>query len=121
VSFRDLPTVALKVDGRMTRLRVYEASRFLARARGLLGGEPLQPDETLWIRPCGSVHTVGMRYALDLVFVDRGQRVLCVKQHIEPLRFAGHARARSTLELLAGTAALLSISPGARLETVVTS
>jgi uncharacterized membrane protein (UPF0127 family) len=62
-----------------------------------------------------------MRYALDLVFVDREQRVLSVKQHVEPLRFAGHAGARSTIELLAGIAALLSISPGAKLETVMLS
>jgi uncharacterized protein len=121
VSFRDLPTASLKVDGRMTSLRIYEASHFLARARGLLGHERLQHDEALWIRPCGSVHTFGMRYAIDLVFVDAEQRVLSVKPKIEPLRFAGHVGARSTIELLAGTAATVSIAPGSRLEKVVLS
>jgi uncharacterized protein len=121
VSFRDLPAASLRIDGRMSGLRVYDASRFLARARGLLGRDRLHPHEALWIRPCGSVHTVGMRYALDLVFIDFEQRVLSVKQHVEPLRFAGHVRARSTIELLAGTAALVSIAPGAKLEKVVLS
>lgn len=121
MSFRDLPAASLKVDGRMTSLRVYEARDFLARARGLLGREKLRQNEALWIRPCGSVHTLGMRYALDLVFVDAEQRVLSVKQQVEPLRFAGHFRARSTIELLAGTAAIVSITPGSRLEKVVLS
>ena len=121
MSFRDLPAASLQIDGRMTFLRVYDASRFLARARGLLGRDRLHPHEALWIRPCGSVHTVGMRYALDLVFVDAEQRVLAIKQHVEPRRFVGHVRARSTIELLAGIAAQLSIAPGAKLERVVLS
>jgi len=121
VSFRNLPAASLKVDGRMTSLRVYEASHFLARARGLLGRERLDRDEALWIRPCGSVHTIGMRYAIDLVFVDAEQRVLSVKRQIEPLRFAGHAGARSTIELLAGTAAVVWIMPGSKLEKVAVS
>jgi uncharacterized membrane protein (UPF0127 family) len=62
-----------------------------------------------------------MRYAIDLVFVDSEQRVLSVKQHIAPMRFAGHARARSTIELLAGTAAMVSIAPGVKLERMVLS
>ena len=119
MSFRDLPTVSLRIDGHMTPLRVYEASRFLPRARGLLGGERLRELEALWIRPCGSVHTIGMRYAIDVVFLDRQERVVCVKRQVEPLRFARHRRAHSTIELLAGTAAALAVAEGSKLEKVL--
>jgi uncharacterized membrane protein (UPF0127 family) len=118
VSFRDLPAVSLKIDGRMTGLRVYQADGFLSRARGLLGGERLRDNEALWIRPCGSVHTVGMRYPIDVLFLDRRQRVLRVKHHLEPLRFSGTGRAHSTLELLAGAAAAIAVTEGSQLEKV---
>jgi uncharacterized protein len=118
VSFRDLPAVSLKIDGRMTGLRVYEASGFFSRARGLLGGERLREYEALWIRPCGSVHTIGMRYPIDVLFLDRRQRVLRVEHHLEPLRFSGTGRAHSTVELLAGAAAAIAVTEGSHLEKV---
>jgi uncharacterized protein len=118
VSFRDLPAVSLKIDGRMTGLRVYEAGGFLSRAQGLLGFERLREYEALWLRPCGSVHTIGMRYAIDVLFLDRQQRVLTVKRRLEPLRFSGTARAHSTVELLAGTAAAMAVAEGSQLERV---
>jgi uncharacterized membrane protein (UPF0127 family) len=104
------------MDGRVTPLRVYEARRFLPRARGLLGAQSLRQNEALWISPCGSVHTIGMRYAIDVVFLDREQRVVCVKRDVEPLRFAGHRYAHSTIELLAGTAATLRVAIGSKWE-----
>jgi uncharacterized membrane protein (UPF0127 family) len=118
MSFRDLPAVSLKIDGHMTPLRVYEASRFLPRARGLLGRERLRQHEALWILPCGSVHTIGMRYAIDVIFLDRQQRVVGVKRQVEPLRFALHPRAHSTIELLAGTASAMAVVEGSKLEKV---
>ena len=118
MSFRRHPTKVLKIDGRETPLRVYEASSFLARARGLLGSDRLQADEALWIRPCSSVHTIGMRYPIDVLFLDRQQRVVGLNEHLRPLRFAANGRAHSTLELLAGTAATVGIRRGSQLEQV---
>jgi uncharacterized protein len=119
MSFRGLPAVSLKIDGHMTPLRVYEANRFFPRARGLLGGERLGQNEALWIRPCGSVHTIGMRYAIDVIFLDRQQRVVCVRRQVEPLRFARHRHAHSTIELLAGTATAIAIAEGSKFEKVL--
>jgi uncharacterized membrane protein (UPF0127 family) len=118
MSFRKLPLVSLVMDGRTMPLRIYEANGFLARAQGLLGGAPLASNEALWIRPCNSVHTLGMRYAIDVVFLDRWQRVIAVRQALKPLRLAGVRRAHSTVELKAGTAAALGVSIGSRLERV---
>ncbi len=107
------------MDGRTMPLRIYEATGFLARARGLLGGVRLASDEALWIQPCNSVHTLGMRYAIDVVFLDRRQRVIAVRQALKPLRLAAVRRAHSTVELLAGTAAAIGVSTGSQLERVV--
>ena len=51
------------------------------RMRGLLGYPPLQADQGLLIRPCNMVHTVGMRYPIDIVYIDatgltRWQRII---------------------------------------------
>jgi uncharacterized membrane protein (UPF0127 family) len=118
MSFRKLPLVRLQLDGRTIPLRVYEANGFLSRARGLLGSAPLGDHEALWIRPCKSVHTLGMRYAIDVVFLDRRQRVIAVLHAVQPLRLAGVRRAHSTVELLAGTAAAIGLATGSQLERV---
>lgn len=59
-------------------LRVRVADWFMARALGLLVGEPLDPTEGLLISPCSSIHTIGMRYPIDVVFVDREARAVRV-------------------------------------------
>jgi len=94
------------------RLRVRVAGSFVARGLGLLVGAPLQADEGLLITPCGSIHTLGMRYAIDVVFLHADGRVL----RICPAVGAGRVRigrgARSVLELQAGAAARHGLVPG---------
>jgi len=84
--------------------RVWRAANPWTRLRGLLGRRPLRHGEGLLIEPCGSVHTFGMRYALDLVFLDRADRVVDVCAGLAPMRVrASRAKARKTLELPAGS------------------
>ncbi len=82
--------------------RAWLAASAWERMRGLLGRPPLQADEALWIEPCRLVHTFGMRYPLDLAFVDRSGRVCKIDRDVPPGRLAGSVAARSTLELKAG-------------------
>jgi hypothetical protein len=96
-------------------LRVRVADRFLTRALGLLVGAPLDPVEGLLIAPCSSIHTIGMRYAIDVVFLDREARVLRVCDEVRPGRMRFARGARGVLELRSGSAARLRISPGIRL------
>ena len=73
------------------------------RARGLLGREGLDEGVCLLLRPCRLVHTVGMRFALDLVFLDAQGRVVKCLRNVRPGRIAwGGFRARATLEAQAG-------------------
>jgi uncharacterized membrane protein (UPF0127 family) len=96
-------------------LRVRIADRFVARALGLLVGTPLDPAEGLLIAPCASIHTIGMRYPIDVVFIDREARVLrvCAEVRAGRMRFAPGAR--GVLELRGGIAARHGLAPGVRL------
>lgn len=88
-----------------------------SRLRGLLFRPALAADggQALLIRPCGSVHTMGMRYALDVVFLDREGRVLAVREHVRPWRFCVGRGAHAVVELHHGAARRLGIALGDRL------
>jgi uncharacterized membrane protein (UPF0127 family) len=90
------------------------------RRVGLLKKEKLEPGEGLWITPCESVHTFFMRFAIDLVYLDRKKRVRKVRHAVPPWRISSCLAAHSVLELPAGAAAESGTQPGDRLvfETV---
>ncbi len=92
------------------------ADRGSARTRGLLGRQSLGEGEGLWIVPCEAVHTFGMRFAVDLVFLDRRNVVRKVRSSVPPWRLSGCLRARSVLELSAGTLERTPIRPGDKLD-----
>ena len=71
------------------------ADRGPARTRGLLGRQSLAEGEGLWIVPCEAVHTFGMQFAIDLVFLDRRNVVRKVRSSVPPWRLSGCLRARS--------------------------
>lgn len=82
--------------------RVFVAETARERARGLLGRAPLKPGEGMYLSPCRAVHTFGMRYPIDLVYLDRSGRVCKLVEALKPWRFSGSLKARGTLELSAG-------------------
>jgi uncharacterized membrane protein (UPF0127 family) len=83
--------------------------------RGLLGRSGLEQKEGLLLKPCGSVHTLFMRFPIDVVFLDRDLSVVAVRPELVPWRTARARGAKVTLELAAGEAARLGIAPGVRL------
>lgn len=89
--------------------QVWLADRWYLRLRGLLLRAPLRAGEGLLIVPCNSVHTLGMRYALDLLFLDRAGRVVGWRADVKPWRGAWCRGAHSTLEMPAGS--LVQIKP----------
>ncbi len=84
--------------------RVERAVTLRERLRGLLGRPSLGPGAALLIERCGSIHTVGMRFAIDVVFLDRGWRVTRVVRQVRPGRWMvwGGWRAVRVLESEAG-------------------
>jgi uncharacterized membrane protein (UPF0127 family) len=85
--------------------RLYSPRGFWGRGLGLLARPPLRPGEALWLNPCGSIHTWGMRYAIDVVFVDRDLQVLRVARGLRPWRIGwAPGGVRSAIEFPAGAA-----------------
>jgi len=82
-------------------LIIRRAETFRARAKGLLGACHLSASEALWLTPCRAVHTVGMRFAIDVVFLDVHGAILRVTHSLPPYRLAYCLRAASVLELAA--------------------
>ena len=91
------------------------ARGFMARLRGLLGHELPAPGTALLIVPCRGVHTVGMRYPIDIVFVARDGRVLRVCPWVMPMRARVCGQAWGVAELAAGESTRLGIVAGAAL------
>lgn len=84
--------------------RVGLADRWWPRLRGLLARPPLEPGEGLLIVPSKGVHMYGMKYAIDVLMLDRERRVVAAFPGLEPGRRTPlHKRARYALELPAGT------------------
>lgn len=76
-----------------------------ARRKGLLGRNGLAPGQGLWIVPCESVHTFGMRFPVDVVYLDRKKGVRKLRRQMAPWRISMCLPAHSVLELPAGTIA----------------
>ncbi len=90
-------------NGKELSGNVIIAEKVLERMRGLLGREGLQPGESLWIKPCNSVHTIGMRFPIDVIFLDMKSRVVAVKKNLLPNRITRiYFKAASVLELPCG-------------------
>jgi uncharacterized membrane protein (UPF0127 family) len=79
-------------------------ARGLARLLGLAGRRDWPAGVALELPRCRSVHTFGMRFALDLVWLDRERRVVRVDRAVPPCRVRSCRRARSVLELRASRA-----------------
>ena len=92
------------------------ADHGIARSKGLLGRSSLAPGEGLWILPCEAIHTFGMRFPIDLVYLDRKLRVRKVRSGVVPWRMSGCLSAHSVLELAQGTVQKTQTTPGDRLE-----
>jgi uncharacterized membrane protein (UPF0127 family) len=87
------------------------------RLRGLLGKKELPAGEGILLRPCASVHTFFMRFAIDVVFCDRDLKVLAVAAAMPKWRTRSQRGAKVTIELASGEAARRGIAAGAQLRT----
>jgi uncharacterized membrane protein (UPF0127 family) len=97
--------------------KVRTAGTFLSRFVGLLGTASIAEGEGLWIVPCRSVHTLGMRYPIDVAFLDAGGVVVGILEGFPPNRVGRVVRdAQGALELRAGILAATGTVPGDRLE-----
>jgi uncharacterized membrane protein (UPF0127 family) len=103
-------------DGAVVVPRVSATGNSFERMRGLLGRSALKTGEGMLIKPCNAIHTLGMRYPIDAVFLGKDDRVLRIVRELKPLRTASCLRARGVLELAAGEAERLGLEERALLK-----
>lgn len=85
-----------------TGIRLRLAHTWRARLLGLALLYGIDPDEALVIPHCTSVHTFGMRFPIDVVFVDRDWLPIYVEYGVGPRRVLRSRFARSVIEVAAG-------------------
>jgi len=81
---------------------LYIACDRRARARGLARLDRLADDHGLVLEPCRSVHTLGMRFALDLLWLDASGQLIRLDANVAPRRLRTCLRARAVIETNAG-------------------
>jgi uncharacterized membrane protein (UPF0127 family) len=82
------------------------------RRVGLLKHTCLSDGQGLWIAPCEGVHTFGMKFPIDVVFMDRKKKVLKIRPGMVPNRMSLCLTAHSVLELPAGKATETGLQAG---------
>lgn len=102
-------------------VKVFAADTFFLRAFGLLFRRPLERGEALHLKPCNAIHTIGMRYAIDLVFLDRYSEIVSMKSDVSGFRMCRCTAASSVLEMRAGEASRLGLNLGMKLDELVGS
>jgi len=96
-------------------IRVAETG--LTRIVGLLGERELPPGDGLLIVPSQGVHTLGMQFAIDVIFLDGQWNVIAIKRNLRPFRMTRvYWKAAAVLELRSGSVDSSSTSVGDILE-----
>ena len=93
------------------------ADTWLRRFLGLMGRTGLPEGAGLWLDPCSSIHMFFMRFAIDVVYLDRECRVVKLVRDLRPWRLSAGLGAHSVVELPAGVLANMDIEKGDLLKT----
>jgi uncharacterized protein len=113
-----LPTLRVRNLTRNTVLaeKADIADTSAKRRTGLLKHERLDPGAGLWIAPCEAVHTFGMKFAIDVLYLSKKKKVLKIRENMGLWRMSFCLWAHSVLELPAGTAKATRTTAGDELE-----
>ncbi len=88
---------------------------FFSRAKGLLGRPEMTELEGLLFLKCNSIHMLGMRFPIDLIFLDSlGEIIRCVRS-LKPWRLAMSSDSNITLEVKQGSINKHQLQPGMQL------
>ena len=99
--------------GRCIARQVRLACSFQSRCLGLLSRGAMSKGEGMLLIPGGSIHTLGMRFPIDVVFLNRQMRILGLAEHVRPWRIRVAPKGtRCVLELASGQIAAHKLKEG---------
>jgi uncharacterized membrane protein (UPF0127 family) len=97
-------------------LGITAADTMFARLKGLIGRLRLRSDEGIWVFPSKAIHTLGVLFPVDLIYLDKNLKVIHVLEHFPQFRIAPlRAQAESVLELPTHTIYSSQTEPGDQL------
>ena len=94
---------------------VFAPETFVQRARGLLGKSIMNQDEGMILYNCSSIHMIGMRFSIDVVYLDSNMVITKLVESIKPWRFSFCRKANHTLELAVGSISNAQLKVGEQL------
>lgn len=94
------------------------ADTFLKRLKGLLGTNSLPEGNVLIIKPCFSVHTCGMKYSIDVLFIDEYDNIIKIAANLQPGKVVCCRKSYYVVEMPAGTVEKYKIDIGDKIKTV---
>lgn len=109
-----MKTTSLTCNG-VPLLEVLEhAEREWDRFKGLLGRSSLPPRHGLLIPRCPAIHMIGMRFAIDCLFLDRENRIVSVERNVRPGTFCcrGGPGSVAVIEIATGWLPDDAVKPG---------
>ena len=107
--------VLVASDGRVVCDTCHLADKPHTRLRGIMGWKSMRRGEGMLIRPTFSIHTMFVRFPIDVVFLDRDMTVVSIAHDLKPWRFAAARKAKSVLELAGGECRRIGLERGDRL------
>lgn len=92
-------------------LQVELANTWVKRFFGLMGRRPLAANQALLLEPCTDIHTMWMRFPIDVIFLNRDNKVLRIRNDVRPFRFCMAPKGTyKVLEMTAGNVTPTGIS-----------
>ncbi len=102
-----------KTKEKLVAQHVTVAGSIFARMKGLLGKKCLKDGEGMYFEPCSSIHTLFMKFPIDVLFIDKGNIVIHIIKTLKPFRFSGvYINAKACIELASGVVDLSSTEVG---------
>ncbi|HNW26677.1 MAG TPA: DUF192 domain-containing protein [Candidatus Gastranaerophilaceae bacterium] len=93
--------------------RAEVAKSFFSRTVGLILKKTLKEGEGLVIKPCFSIHTFFMKFAIDVLFVNKKNEIVALYENVKPWRILPvHFNSYYVVELPSGTISSTNISKG---------
>ncbi|MGI6225737.1 MAG: DUF192 domain-containing protein [Peptococcales bacterium] len=88
------------------------ADTYFARLKGLLGRDGLAKGQGMVLVPCNAIHCIGMKFAIDAIFLNRQKQVIYIRENMAPGTKAAHKAAYYVLEVASGIAQEKNIQIG---------
>lgn len=96
-------TISIYRDNDILFSHAKYANRFWSRTIGLLGRSHIKESEAIVLTPCNQIHTLGMRFSIDIVFLDEDHVVTKCVENLGPGKASRSGRARYVIEIAPGS------------------